>query len=30
MNEERLLFWVVVTLAVLLLVWAACDWVAWR
>lgn len=29
MTEEKLLFWLVVTLAVLLLMWAFCDWAAW-
>lgn len=30
MTEEKVLFWLVVILAVLLLAWAACDWAAWR
>jgi hypothetical protein len=29
-GERRILIGIYATLAVLLLVWAVCDWVAWR
>ncbi len=30
MTEERVMFWLVVTLVALLGVWLVCDWVAWK
>lgn len=30
MTETQVLFWLIVTLAGLLVLWLICDWMAWK